>query len=66
MMSDNKDVTVVSELRYDEGEDSVQAQKGGTTQDALDMSRMGKKQQLQVCRAPSAAPVTSHEAGTPH
>ena len=45
---DTKDISVVSALRYDEGGEMLQTQKGGTTQDALDMSRMGKKQQLQV------------------
>jgi len=49
-MADTKDIATVTELHYDEGEDVIQQQKGGTTQDALDMSRMGKKQQLQVRR----------------
>ena len=45
---DSKDIAQVSELQYDNGEDIVQKSKGGTAQDAHDMSRMGKKQQLQV------------------
>lgn len=32
-------------------EDGLQPQKGSTHQDVLDMSRMGKKQELQVRRA---------------
>ena len=37
----------VSTFDYDNGEELVQKQKGGTAADAQDMSRMGKRQQLQ-------------------
>lgn len=50
-MGPTKDLSVISEIHYAEGEEMVQKQKGGTGHDAQDMSRMGKKQQLQVsCR----------------
>ncbi len=37
----------VHNLELDDGEEVLQKQKGGTAADARDMSRMGKRQQLQ-------------------
>jgi hypothetical protein len=52
--------THVSEFDVDDGEEQVQRQKGGTSYDAQDMSRMGKRQQLQVSSGPSCpVPVAS-------
>lgn len=39
--------TDVAALDYDNGEEQLQKQKGGTAADAHDMHRMGKRQQLQ-------------------
>jgi hypothetical protein len=40
--------SVSEDLMCEEGEDSIQLQKGGTRYDVHDMSRMGKKQELRV------------------
>lgn len=45
--------THVSKLDVDNGEEQIQRQKGGTSYDAQDMSRMGKSQQLKVRGRPS-------------
>ena len=48
-MDGSKDISEVrvSGLDYDNGEEQVQKQKGGTVADAQDMYRMGKRQKLQ-------------------
>ena len=45
----------VSDFKYEDGEDSIQPQKGGTQADVHDMTRLGKKQELRVRRALSVS-----------
>lgn len=51
-MDGSKDITEIynqeaTGLDYDNGDELLQRQKGGTAADAQDMYRMGKRQQLQ-------------------
>jgi hypothetical protein len=43
-----KESAIVSELHYDDSTEAMVTQKGGTAQDAHDMYRLGKQQQLKV------------------
>lgn len=50
-MADSKNISEVRDqetvgLDYDNGDELLQRQKGGTVADAQDMNRMGKRQQL--------------------